>query len=488
MKKSKLLVPPLLLILTTCGGSSSSEVNTPPQFTSGNALTFVENGSQSLPITATDSPRQSLSFSISGGADAARFAISATGALNFTAAPNFENPGDSDGDNVYQLVITASDGLSTTNQSLSVTVNNSREGIGVRRLFTGFTDPVAIARIPGDNRLLIAEKGGSIWFFDPVNNSRRLFAFISMVPDAVAVLPLGPNGLLGITAQIDRFSNTVLYYSVEDQQGNIRIAQFGISNLAPGSITFDTGVLFIRRGTSSSSPIASLSTGPDNSVYLLTGDIGSQNDPRSSAQDDSSRLGKLIRIRENPNPPIPGAGISPQFFFFDTLAKGLQQPRSLSFFDNDILIGDQGQSRFGEINRLALNSVGVNFGWPFREGNFSNMSGEPAGLTDPALQVAFGTGPKQGRAIMLGQVFASSALDLRDKFVFSDTNGSIWTVPISRLSSGATLMAADFERRNEDFAPDFGTISGIIGYTAGNDGRAYLLDSDGEVFEVIATS
>lgn len=483
MKKSKLLLSPLFLTLATCGGGSSSETNVPPQFTSGNALTFVENGSQALQVTATDSPRQTVSFSISGGADAARFAISATGALSFAAAPNFESPADSDGDNVYQLVITASDGLTTTNQALNVTVTNSREGISVRRLFTGFNEPVAITRIPDDNRLLIAEKGGSIWFFDPTNNSRTLFAVIERAPGSQNILLLGLNGLLSITSQRDRSSINTLYCAIEDQFGNIRIIGFVINSLSRG-ILFNSEILIIPRGGSPFPPIASLSTGLDNNVYLSTGDSGGQNGS-SNAQNDGSRLGKLIRIRENLD---PFAGASPQFFAFDTLAKGLQQPRSLSFFGNDILIGDQGQSRFGEINRLALNATGVNFGWPFREGNISNMSGEPAGLTDPALQVAFGTGPKQGRAIMLGQVFASSALDLRDKFVFSDTNGSIWTVPISRLSSGATLMATDFERRNEDFAPDFGTISGIIGYTTGNDGRAYLLDSDGEVFEVVATS
>ncbi len=483
MKKTKLLLSPLLLILTTCGGGSSSEVNTPPQFTSGNALTFVENGSQPLQVTVTDSPRQTLSFSVSGGADAARFTISATGALNFTTVPNFENPADSDGDNVYQLVVTASDGQSATNQSLSITVTNSREGISVRRLFTGFNEPVAITAIPNDRRLLVGEKGGTVWFFDPVTNNRTLFTFVRP-PSAVAVLPLGQNGLLGMTARRDRFSQNVLYFSVEDQSGNIRIGTANISSSVVSG-TFDGEVLFIPRGTSSLPPIASLSTSPDNNLYLSTGDTGGQSDPTGRAQNDGSRLGKLIRIRENPD---PFAGASPQFFLFETLAKGLQQPRSLSFFGNDILIGDQGQGRFGEINRIALTATGINFGWPFREGNISNLSGEPAGLTDPVLQVAFGTGPKQGRAIIVGQVFASTALDLRDKLLFSDTNGSIWTVPINRLSSGATLMAADFERRNEDFAPDFGSISGIIGYAAGNDGRAYLLDSDGEIFEVLTAN
>jgi glucose/arabinose dehydrogenase len=483
MNKSKLLLSPLFLILATCGGGSSSETNVPPQFTSNSALTFVENGSQALQITASDSPRQTLSFSISGGADAARFTISATGALNFTTAPNFESPTDSDADNVYQLIVTASDGQSTTNQSLSITVANSREGIGVRRLFTGFNEPVAINTIPNDRRLIIAEKNGTVWFFDPVTNSRTLFVFV-VPPSGASVGALGPNGLLDITVRIDRFSQRIMYFLAEDIGQRIQIGDIALESSVVVNST-ENNILTLPRGVGSLPPVGSLITGPDNNLYVSIGVTGGQIDPAISAQDNSSRFGKLIRIRDNPD---PFAGATPQPFLLETLAKGLQQPRSLSFFGNDILIGDQGQSRFGEINRIALSAIGTNFGWPFREGNVSNLSGEPAGLTDPALQVAFGTGPKQGRSIIVGQVFASSALDLRDKLLFSDTNGAIWTVPISRLSSGTTLVAADFERRNEDFAPDVGSISGIIGYAAGNDGRAYLLDSDGEVFEVIATN
>ena len=46
-------------------------------------------------LTATDAdlPAQSLSFAITGGADAARFAIVA-GQLQFQAAPDFEAPTD----------------------------------------------------------------------------------------------------------------------------------------------------------------------------------------------------------------------------------------------------------------------------------------------------------------------------------------------------------------------------------------------------------
>ena len=63
-------------------------------------------------MTATDAdPGATLSYTIVGGADAARFAIDATtGVLTFVAAPNFEAPTDGGGNNVYDVVVQVSDG------------------------------------------------------------------------------------------------------------------------------------------------------------------------------------------------------------------------------------------------------------------------------------------------------------------------------------------------------------------------------------------
>jgi hypothetical protein len=69
-----------------------------------------------------------VTYAISGGADAARFTINAsTGALSFVAAPNFEAPADADGDNVYDVVVSASDGSFTDTQAIAVTVGDINE-------------------------------------------------------------------------------------------------------------------------------------------------------------------------------------------------------------------------------------------------------------------------------------------------------------------------------------------------------------------------
>ena len=86
---------------------------------------FLENTTAVKTVTATDIdlPPQTITFSIVGGADQARFGITPGGALSFLAAPNYEAPTDANGDNVYVVTVQASDGAGgTATQTISVTV------------------------------------------------------------------------------------------------------------------------------------------------------------------------------------------------------------------------------------------------------------------------------------------------------------------------------------------------------------------------------
>ncbi len=71
-----------------------------------------------------DSEGSGLTFAIDGGTDSALFDIdAATGALSFLAAPDFENPGDADTGNDYEVTVSLTDsGGRGTIEALTVTV------------------------------------------------------------------------------------------------------------------------------------------------------------------------------------------------------------------------------------------------------------------------------------------------------------------------------------------------------------------------------
>ncbi|WP_421666938.1 VCBS domain-containing protein [Pseudomonas chlororaphis] len=89
------------------------------------SVSLAENTTAVTTVVATDVdlPTQTLSYSIVGGADAAKFSIvSSTGALSFISAPNFEAPTDSGTNNVYDVIVRASDGTLFDDQAIVVTV------------------------------------------------------------------------------------------------------------------------------------------------------------------------------------------------------------------------------------------------------------------------------------------------------------------------------------------------------------------------------
>lgn len=93
------------------------------------SITRGENSSIVTTVTGIDPEGQTLAFAIAGGADSGRFQIDpVTGLMSFVDAPNFEAPADTDANNVYEVVVEASDGHGgVDSQAISVTVSNVNE-------------------------------------------------------------------------------------------------------------------------------------------------------------------------------------------------------------------------------------------------------------------------------------------------------------------------------------------------------------------------
>src|SRR5262249_28055720 len=123
-----------LLTATQTLAVTVTNVNEPPDITSNgdgaNANVGIpENPTTVATVVGSDPDAgTTLSYSLSGGIDAAKFTInSSSGVLTFVSAPNFEAPTDAGGDNVYNVVVQVSDGLLTATQALAVAVTNVNE-------------------------------------------------------------------------------------------------------------------------------------------------------------------------------------------------------------------------------------------------------------------------------------------------------------------------------------------------------------------------
>ena len=132
-----------------------------PVITSIAAVSVVENRTTAFTAVATDVEGDPVTFALSG-ADAGRFDINATtGVVTFRAAPDFEAPTDAGANNVYDIVVTASDGRNSTTQNVAVTVTNALNitGTAAADTLVGTAAIEELSGLGGNDRLDAA--GGS---------------------------------------------------------------------------------------------------------------------------------------------------------------------------------------------------------------------------------------------------------------------------------------------------------------------------------------
>ena len=124
--------------ITRISGSDDTETNRAPTFSASSAAISVQENSTGVIYTAqaTDAEGNTITYSLSGGTDQSQFSIgSSSGELQFNSSPDYDNPNDSNEDNVYEVEISASDNYANTSSGnditsmvLSVTVTNSDNG------------------------------------------------------------------------------------------------------------------------------------------------------------------------------------------------------------------------------------------------------------------------------------------------------------------------------------------------------------------------
>ena len=223
----------------------------------------------------------------------------------------------------------------------------------VRRIAGGLNRPTYVGVAPGDERgLWVLEQPGRVV---RLAGGRRT----TMLDLSGRVLTGAEQGLLGIAFDPYFATNRRLYLHWSNRRGDTRVAEFrarrsGVIDPRP-----------VRRLLAVDQPEENhnggqLAFGPDGRLYLGLGDGGGAFDPRATAQDLRSRLGKVIAT------PVDGP---PRW---RTVLSGLRNPWRFSFDAalGDLWIGDVGQDAVEEVNRVALepDEPAKNLGWSAFEG------------------------------------------------------------------------------------------------------------------------
>ncbi len=121
--------------MTGCGGGSGDanpnqspppSPNNPPSLSLNQAYIIAENSSLVAQIAFSDLDDDDISLSV-GGVDGESFYINATNQLRFKFGPDFENAQDIDGDNNFEIEITASDGTDNVSRAIVIEISNQNE-------------------------------------------------------------------------------------------------------------------------------------------------------------------------------------------------------------------------------------------------------------------------------------------------------------------------------------------------------------------------
>ena len=129
--------------------------NTPPDITSGlSSVTYGECRTGSVgSYSASDPDGDSISWSLPNTTfetDRFDFDISSSGVLTFDSPPDYEDPEDSNNDNIYRITVRASDGSLSADRNVTITVGNRAptitSGLSSTRYDEGQTGPVGTYR------------------------------------------------------------------------------------------------------------------------------------------------------------------------------------------------------------------------------------------------------------------------------------------------------------------------------------------------------
>jgi glucose/arabinose dehydrogenase len=217
----------------------------------------------------------------------------------------------------------------------------------------------------GSNRLFIVEQTGKILILPPGATAPLPTPFLDI---STKIACCDERGLLGLAFHPQYAANGrffVDYTRAED--GAIVIAEFR-ATADPNVASPQESVVLIIPHPASNHNGGNIAFGPDEFLYIGTGDGGGANDPDNRAQNIEDLLGKIVRIDINtPNGAVlysspstnPYVGVAGRDEIY---AIGLRNPFRWSFdrATGELYAGDVGQDAMEEIDLINL---GGNYGW-----------------------------------------------------------------------------------------------------------------------------
>ena len=247
-------------------------------------------------------------------------------------------------------------------------------GIGLKLdpfITAGLASPVFLTQPLNDGRIFVVEQGGRIRVVK--NGVLQTTPFLDI---STRVLSGGERGLLSVAFHPQYATNHFFYvYFTTQTNGDIRVERFTTtSNPEVADPTTAKLIITAPHSTYANHNGGLLTFGPDGMLYAGLGDGGGGGDPLGNGQNFNSLLGSLLRLDVDHGDPyaIPSDNpfVGQANHRGEVWAKGLRNPWRYAFDAPTSLlyIADVGQDLHEEVDVVATNRAGLNYGWPVMEG------------------------------------------------------------------------------------------------------------------------
>jgi glucose/arabinose dehydrogenase len=342
-----------------------------------------------------------------------------------------------------------------------------------------FNQPVGIFS-PKDqtNRLFVIEQQGIIRVFENDVNTETSTVFLDITSN---VTYGGEQGLLGLAFDPDYQNNGYFYINyVTDNPRRTIIARYNTSTDNPNEADMESELILLEiEQPFTNHNGGNLAFGPDGYLYIGTGDGGSAGDPYKNAQNQSTLLGKILRIdvtstSQGRNYSIPDdnpfagnlLGYKEEIF-----AVGFRNPWRFSFDAESqrLWVADVGQQEREEID---LVEKGKNYGWNIMEGSLPYAGGDQEGLELPIWEY----GHDQGNAVIGGYVYhGPTATMLTGSYIYGDYgSGKIWALTLNETGEATNILLSD-------------TSLNILSFGLDEKNELYICASDGKIYRLNAS-
>jgi glucose/arabinose dehydrogenase len=337
-------------------------------------------------------------------------------------------------------------------------------------VISGLELPVDIQNAgDGTGRLFIVEKPGRILILQNNQLQPQPFLDIRSEVDSRGA----EQGLLGLAFHPQYAQNGTFFVYYIDLSGDSVVARFLVSKDDPNRADpiSEADLLHINQPDANHNG-GGMAFGPDGSLYIGSGDGGSEGDPDRTGQNLQTLLGKLLRINVDtsgtytipPDNPFIGGGGQPAIW-----AYGLRNPWRFSFdrLTGNLYIGDVGQDAWEEVDFVPAGMPGgMNFGWSYYEGLHSYQDQPTSGATFTWSVAEYPH--SDGCSVTGGYVYRGrSQPELQGVYFYGDyCSGNIWGLIQTGqdkwqseilFSTGAKITTFGVDEAGELYISDYGS-------------------------------